>query len=174
MKTQTLFQNCRVVSNPDDVIAFGRTHGWFFQKMEEKGVLESEILKSDWVYQQDSNTFPVTDQKKEAYRRLDAVREAGYPIKQVIYGYQIKEEKSKTEPKSETKPLPQIKLSDNTADILAKVVLGTLALTVGAALVMGYAMIMALYAVDPCLIVVLDTGEDEKECPWICLSSWEE
>jgi hypothetical protein len=162
MDTQTI--TYRVVCTPDELIGFGRSRGWFFQLMEEKGVLKDRILKLDWVYEQDSITFPMSAQKDKAYGRLDAVRQAGIPIRQVIYGYQIKE----------ASPEPQFKLPENTGEILGKVAFGVISIVAGAAFVFGAAAVMALQVLDPCLIVVLDTGQDEKECPWICLSSWED
>lgn len=167
METQTI--TYRVVCTPDEIIALGRGRGWFFQKMEEKGVLKDRILLADWMYEEDSITFPTSAQKQEAYKRLDAVMEAGIPVRQVIYGYQVKEVEPEKK-KSET----QFRLPANTGKILGNVALGVLTVVAGAALVVGTAVLMTFQLVDPCLIVVLDTGQDEKECPWICLSSWEE
>jgi hypothetical protein len=167
METRTI--TYRVVCTPDELIAFGRSQGWFFQMMDEKGVLKDQIEKDGWVYQEDSNTFPMTKKKQEAIDRLFGIQQAGFPILQVIYGYQVKEDKPE-----EPEPKTQLKLSDNTGKIFGSVALGVLAVAAGAAIVLGTAVVMAFRILDPCLIIVLDTGQDEKECPWICLSSWEE
>ena len=99
------FSNWQVAKEADvsDLLAFGKSHGWFFQVMDEKGVLKGEIIKSDWVYQPDCITDPVTSGKEEAYKRLKAVLDAGYPVKQVIYGYQVRE--SKDEPEAQPAPI---------------------------------------------------------------------
>jgi hypothetical protein len=102
----------------------------------------------------DSTTLP-----GEARRILEAVEEK-FPIKQVIIGHEVKEDQEQVvkeiePPKAEPKNIPW--------EGIAKV---SLVVLTGAALALLYGIAMALSVIDPCLIVVLETGE------WICLARW--
>ena len=159
-------QDVHLASVEDNLIDFGRTRHWFFQKMDEKGVLEKPLIKGNWRYQlyDDSITLPSHAQKK-----LDGVIEARFPIMQFVYGYEEVTPDIKTQPKPHI-PKPQIHISDHTVKTVAT---AALVLTAGAAMVVGYAFLLALSGIDPQLIAVLDTGNDESELPWILLDSWE-
>ena len=153
------------------VMEFGIEKKWFFRLMDEKGVIDSPIFKTDWQFvpiESDSTTIP-----KEALERLEAVK-ARFPIKQVIIGHEIVEKPEldtpvKVEPKRETKPpdIPWKRIAT---------VAGGLAVAgiVGAALVVTLAPLLIIAAAatgalaDPCLVVVLD---DPNET-WIAIYEW--
>ena len=164
---QTLFPKSLVTWTPEDLVEFGKSRGWYFQIMEEKGVLTGKVQKTYavsktlWDFEPDSNTN-ITQEKKKGYQILAEVREAGFPIKQVIYGCQVKPEKKPLK-------LPQIKVSPDTVEFATAVVAGSIMLVIGAATLVAYGLLMAL-ASDPALIVVLDDGKDS----WVCLHSWDE
>ena len=164
MKTN-IFEQFVVTVTPELLVEYGKWRGWHFHIMEEKGVLSGKVekydatLKSHWVFEPDSNTN-LTSEKEKAYKMLDEVWKAGFPIKQVIYGFQVKPEK---------KPIEFPKPSPETVETAKKVAIGGLGLLLGAAALVGYGFLMALSA-DPALIVVLDDGKDS----WVCLHSWDE
>ena len=169
---QDVLLRFRVAScDVESLLAFGEQKNWCFLLEEEKGVLEKPIKKGNWVFSEyDPNfiTLPEFAQKP-----LDAVIEAGFPIRQIIYAYEEPEAEVTAQPKPQI-VRPQIQISDGTIKTVATVATAALALTAGAALVLGYAFLTALSAIDPKIIVVLDTGADEKELPWSCLMSWED
>jgi hypothetical protein len=189
MNNQTktnIFQKFCVASSPEALIAFGRTNHWFFLKENEKGVIDGVIVKDGWVYQPydpDSITIP-----KEAQRKLDAVIEARFPIKQVIYGYEVKvatenkpqpplpqaqpQQKPNPKPQPQIKPQPLIADPEKTLEAVAGVAGVVLTLVAGACMVMAYGFLMAISAVDPKLIVVVSDINEEYQ--WTCLSSWEQ
>jgi len=150
----------------ESLLSFGEQLCWCFLVEEEKGVLERPIRRGNWVYQE-YNPISIT-LHPEAEHRLNAVLNAEYAIKQIIYGYE--EHTPKVQPLSR----PRIQLPDKTAETVASLAKATFILAAGAAMVVGYAFLMALSGIDPKLIVVLDTGANEKELPWVCLMSWED
>ena len=168
-----ILQDMPLVSVEDNLIAFGIARRWFFLRMEEKGVLKKPVFKGNWVYRiYDANSITLPP---HAQKRLDAVNTTGFPIRQFIYGEEIKVgQEVKPRPKPHI-PKPQIQISDGTLKTVTTVATAALALTVGAAMVVGYAFLLALSGIDPRLIAVVDpgNGNDESELPWILLDSWE-
>ena len=154
----------------ESLLAFGEEQlNECFLVEEEKGVLETPIKQGNWVYRPYDPNFNTLHPK--AQRCLDEVLKAGFPIRQVIYGYEVPATEVKPQPKPQVLK-PQTTVSDETIRTVTTLAAGALAVTVGAGLVLAYAFISALAAVDPKLIVVLDTGADEKELPWVSLMSW--
>ena len=170
---QNVLQRFKVATcSVESLLAFGEERlNECFLVEEEKGVLETRIQKGNWVYEPydpHSNTL-----HPKAQMCLDEVSKAGFPIRQIIYAYEVPEVAAKPQPKPQIH-IPKIQISEHTVKTVATVATAALVLTAGAAVVLGYAFLTALSAVDPKLIVVLDTGADEKELPWSCLMSWDD
>ena len=163
---QDFLQRIRVAGvDVEDLLAFCEQRNQCFLVENEKGVLGETIRRGNWVYQEldpNSNTL-----HPKAERYLDEVLEAGFPIRQIIYGYEIAEVQVKPRPK------PHIQVSDRTVETVTSLAKAALLVTAGVAMLVGYAFLAGLSAIDPKLIVVLDTGAEEKDLPWVCLMSWE-
>ena len=161
--------NCDVES----LLAFGEERlNCCFLLEDFKGVLEKPVRKGNWMYQEydpDSITL-----HPKAYLNLNEVQKAGFPLMQIIYGYQIG---TTAEAKAQPKPeiiKPRIQISQGVAKTAIAIGTGALMLTGVVAMVVAQGFLTALSAIDPKLIVVLDTGANERDLPWICLMSWDE
>lgn len=166
---QYLLMNIQVAScTVKDLLAFGEDKRWCFVLEKEKGILEKPIQIGNWRYQEydpNSNMLPF-----KAKVRLDAVLDEGFPIRQIIYGYQV-DNTVEVQPKLK----PRIRIPERTVKTVSSLATVVLTVAASAAMVVGYAFLMALSGIDPKLIVVPETGIDaEKELPWVCLISWEE
>lgn len=164
---QEFLQGFQVAScKLEHLLKFGEERLWCFLLENEKGVLEKPIQIENWRYQEyDPNSITLPFKAKE---RLDVVLDAGFPIRQIIYGYQV-DDTIEVQPK----PKPSIQIPDRAFKTVSSLATAVLTVAAGAAMVVGYAFLIALQGIDPKLIVVPDTGANEKELPWVCLMSWE-
>lgn len=166
---QDLLMNFRVAScTVKDLLSFGEEKHWCFIVEKEKGVLEKPIQMGNWRYQEyDPNSITLPFKAQE---RLDAVLDADFPIRQIIYGYQVDDAIVE-----QPKPKPSIQIPDRAVKTASSLVTAVITVAAGAAMVVGYAFLIALQGIDPKLIVVPSTEiADEKELPWVCLMSWVE
>ena len=91
-------------------------------------------------------------------------------IWQIIYGYQV-DDAIVVQPK----PKPSIQIPDRAVKTASSLATAVITVAASAAMVVGYAFLIALQGIDPKLIVVPSTEiADEKELPWVCLMSWED
>lgn len=142
--------NWKVVTDEvSEVIEFGIRKKWFFRIMDEKGVIEKPILKSNWYYvpiEADCTIIP-----KEALDRLEAVK-TQFHICQVIVGHEIVEA-PEVQPEIEMPAIPWKGIG---------LVVGALALG------LVYVLVSAVSCIaDPCLIVVLEDGTWISICEWL-------
>lgn len=168
MLVTQLFPDCRVIdTTADDVIKFGLERKWFFEVMDEKGVLEKPILKPKFHYiprKVDNTTIP-----PEGLKRLAAVTQQ-FSILQVIIGHEIeekKEERSSLDNTAPMKKIPSLEVPAFVKDI-PWAEIATVGVGIAGGILLGVMQVVLM--IDPKLIVVLDN----EEKTWVCLYSWEE
>jgi hypothetical protein len=146
----------QVSEKAEEVIALGRRHHWRFRIITDfQGVIDKPVFnaQSDWVY------MPLREEDKAiipnaAYRRHEAIQQAGYRVAQVIIGHELRT--ASEERIAPSKPKSEIDWG-NVAQVAGK---GLLVVMVGIAMISFYALAGAVQLVDPSFCIVL-AGDDD-------------
>ena len=154
------------VSDTDKVLALARKHGWEEVRVCGKGkMLTSPKVVDGWTIIpiiHDNSTIPDT-----AWQRVRTIKAAGIPYKGLIIGHEPKPETSGEKQSNDWNNLGKLILI--LAAIVAVPVVVVAGLAILAALLIGAVILalpllilaapLALIAVDPVMIMVMESGE---------------
>jgi hypothetical protein len=152
------------------VIEEARKNHWTFRVMDKTGEIHSPVRIGDWVYEPANASIIPGDARK----RIEQILKSGHNPTQIIMGHQLTKVPELPKPKipniapliPKLRELATSPETKRTIEVGGQVIVEVVKATAVVAGLLGYGMIMALAAVDPSVIVVLEDGS------WIEVMSW--